>query len=155
MEKLARKPGSLKDWKRFNDAYVVPDRGFVKQLKLLDKDLEVVWDCTSCNWEIWSFPPLGEPYLVMTVGTRGKDYKELSSEVLLQMQKNIFFSQNLTAKQICDYLDEADNQLKRRKEEEFRKKLMDKVLDTFDYARGVMKIQVPRALKLEGMVRNA
>ena len=44
---------------------MVPDRGFKKQLKAIDKELDVVWDWGSEKWEIWKFPEFGEPLILL------------------------------------------------------------------------------------------
>lgn len=156
IERLAeRNRLGLKAWKRSNDASVVPDRGFRKQLKCLDKTLEVIWDCVIGNWEIWSFPENGlEPYLVMRVG-KVDSYEELSQNVLLQMQQNIFMANNCTPKQICNYLEEYEEQLERRREKDFRNKIMARAIDTRAYAQEVLQIQVPRSMKIRKAVESA
>jgi hypothetical protein len=142
-------------WKRRNDVEAVPDKGFVRQLKMLHPSFEVVWDKGSHVWEIWDFPENLEPYSVMRVQTKNKTYRELGTDVLLSLQQNIFFHNNFTAKQICDYLDEMDNQVMRRKERDMRNHIQSIARDTFLYTQGVMQIQVPRTLKIERTVGNA
>ena len=79
---------SFRDYRKLNDAAMTPDKGFVKQLKMLDKEFEVVWDWSSEKWEIWKFPKeFGkEPYHVTTVQTKDKNYRELGADILLQLQ---------------------------------------------------------------------
>jgi hypothetical protein len=134
----------------------VPDRGFVKQLKKLDSSFEVLWDKGSKKWEIWSFPDDSvEPYMVMKVQTEGKTFRQLGQDILVQMQQNVFMANNLSAKQICDYLDEMDTQEQRRKEKDFRNKIDAVARDTFLYTQGVLQVQVPRTLKIERAVSYA
>jgi hypothetical protein len=146
-----KKANSLKPWKRINDASIVPDRGFVKQLKKLKNSFDVVWDCISCNWEIWDFPQDSEPYCVTRVSAKNKSYKELSADILLGIRKSIFMQNNMTAKQICDYLDEADAQECRRKELDFRQRMKDIAWETFINIHCKV-IQVPQKYAIERMV---
>ena len=143
-------------WRTRNSAEMVPDSGFVRQLKMLCETLEVVWDAVSHVWEIWDFPTDGkEAYLVMRVQTAGKDYRELGTDVLLKMQQNLFFSNNLTPKQVCDYLDEMDTQLVRRKEQDFRNRINAKARDTFLWLMGTPMISVPRSYKIERVINES
>jgi len=150
----SRKKLSLQNYKKLNGE-MVPDRGFVKQLQKLHKTFQVVWDNGSNVWEIWDFPENVEPYYVMRVCTKDKTYRELGTDVLLQLQKNIFFHNNLTADEICDYLDELDRQVQRKKEQDLRNKLMAIARDTFLHVQGVLQVQVPRKYRIERMVTNA
>lgn len=144
-----RKKHSSQLWKTKTDAEMVPDKGFVKQLKMLHPSFEVVWDKGSHVWEIWDFPEHLEPYHVMRIQTKGKSYRELGADVLLSLQKSIFFQNNFTVKQICNYLDELDNQVRRRKMKDFSNKIQSIAKDTFLHVHGVMQIQVPRKYKRE------
>ena len=142
-------------WKETNSVEMVPDRGFVKQLKKLHSTFEVVWDRGSEVWEIWDFPEHLEPYHVMRISTKDKTYRELGTDILLQLQQNIFFTNNFTPKEICDYLDELDEQVRRRQEQDLRNKFQSIARDTFLYTQNVLQVQVPRKLKIERMVSNA
>lgn len=144
---------SFKDYRHKNSAAMAPDRGFSKQLKMLNKDFEIVWDWGANRWEIWSVSKSREPYHIMTVETEGKSYRELGADILINLRKGIYW-QSLSAKQICDYLDELDNQERRRKAKDFKNKIEAIVGETFDYVRNVIKIQVPRKLSLERVVKN-
>ena len=144
---------SFKDYRTSHSAVMTPDRGFVKQLKMLNEDFEVVWDWASEKWEIWGLSKGKEPYHIMTIQGKGKTYRELGADILLNLRKGIYW-QSLSAKQICDYLDEMDNQERRRKAKDFRNKIESIANETFDYARDVIKIAVPRQFSLERMVKN-
>lgn len=98
---------------------MVPDRGFVKQLKKLDENLEVVWDWGSEFWEIWDFPKEGEPYMVTRVQTKDRNYRELGADILLSIQKSMF----LGIDKILEYIDEQNAQIQRRKRQEFIDKI--------------------------------
>lgn len=150
-----RKKYSSQIWKRQNDETMVPDKGFVKQLKKLCKTFEVVWDRGSHYWEIWDFSEHCEPYMVTRVKTQGRDYRELGTDVLLGLQKNIFWHNNFTTGEICDYLDEMDNQVRRRKEQDFRNRIQSIARDTFLWSQGVLQVQVPKKFSVERMVSNA
>lgn len=121
------------EWRRFGglgDGLMVPDIGFTKQLHCLDPELEVAWDWGSCKWEIWRFPKDGtEAFHVMTVQTKGRTYKELGADVLLQLQKGD--PARFTAKGLIAYLDELDSQDRRRKMKDFKNKIEAIALDSF------------------------
>lgn len=153
----AAKAKRFASWRRSNDAAMVPDRGFTKQLKCLKETLEVKWDFGSEKWEIWDVPKPGEgaPYHIMTIQTKGKSYRELGTDVLVQMQRNIFMMNNLTTKQICDYFDEMDAQVHRRNERDFRNKISAIANETFLHAAGVLQVQVPRTLRIERSIADA
>ena len=132
-------PVSL-DYLTLNDSVMVPDVGFVKQLKLIDRDLEVVWDWGASKWKIFKFPEDGsEPYHVLTVQTKDRTYKELSSEVLLKLKQ----SYSMTPRQMVDYIDECNNQVQRRKRKDFFNKIDSIARDTFINIHCKL-IQVPR-----------
>ena len=109
---------------------MVPDRGFTKQLKTLDKGLEVVWDWGAEKWEIWMFPegrPKSEGYMVTRVQTQGKDYRELGQDILLNLQMHIQFG----PEKIIDYLEEHNEQLMRKKREDFQAKVQAMAMDAW------------------------
>ena len=131
--------------KSLDDVVMKPDKGFDKQLKALDPNLFVVWDWASSKWEIWKWrddakdsPPLH----VMTVQTAGRSYRELGADVLISLQR--FDMRKYSAKQIADYFDEADRQERRRKARDFRNKIESITFESFNFARGVLQIQVPQ-----------
>ena len=132
---------------------MTPDKGFVRQLKMLNKDFEVVWDWRAEKWEIWGVNRSREPYHVLTVQAKGKTYRELGTDILVSLQKSLHW-QTLSVKQICDYLDELDNQERRRKAKDFRNKIEAITNETYDYARGVVKLQVPRSFSLGRVVKS-
>lgn len=148
-----------KDWRQRNPVGP-PDRGFVKQLKMLDSEFEVVWDVGSEKWEIWKFPRDRAGYHILTVQTTGRTYRELGTDILLQMQKII--DQHFNAEKIMNYLVEADRQERRRKEKDFMNKMEAIALDTFNFARGILQVSVPetigfetpKATIIERMVKN-
>ena len=143
---------SFNDYRVKNDAVMVPDRGFVKQLKKLDPEFEVMWDWGSEKWEIWRYPRDGkEPCHILTVQTKVRSYRELGADVLLKLQETSW--ERFSAKQLADYLDELDNQVKRRKEKAFREKLKDIAWETFINIHCKI-IQVPRKYKI-GSVLHA
>ncbi len=138
----------MKKWRTgLNDAVMIPDRGFTKQLKKLDPEYEVIWDWGSNRWEIWKFPKeLGqEPYHVLTVQTLGRSYRELGADVLINLQAMSW--DRFTADQLADYFDEMDSQIQRRKEKNFRTVIEDIALDTFINIHCKI-IQVPKSYKI-------
>ena len=143
---------SFRQWRAKNDAVMVPDLGFVKQLKKLNDDYEVVWDWGAEKWEIWSFPRDKEAFHVATVQTTGRSYRELGADVLLRLQAGDM--SKFSAKELCDYLDELDDQNLRRKRKDLKNKIEAITKDTFNYVRNVLQVQVPREAKIGRVVAN-
>ena len=116
---------SFKGYRRTNDAGMVRDRGLRKQVKALDPTLEVVWDWGAEKWEIWCVPE-GErlPYHVTTVQTKDRSYRELGADILVALQQTM----QLGYDNIIKYLDEHNDQILRRKRQEF----MDKTANPID-----------------------
>jgi hypothetical protein len=134
---MARQDGrlpSFQDYRRTNDPGMIPDRGFRKQLKALDKTLEVVWDWGANKWEIWCFPE-GErlPYHVTTVQTKNRSYRELGADILVSLQQ----SMQLGYDNIIKYLDEHNNQIIRRKRQEFLDKISWATRDNWSTIRSI------------------
>jgi len=156
VENLAPKSPSFKDYRRLNDAYMVPDRGFVKQLKMLDEEFEVVWDWGANKWEIWKFPKgFGEePYHVTTVQTKGRGYRETGADLLLKLQEANYWKRGFTVNQLANYLEELDNQVRRRKAKDFANRIEAIALETFSYAQGILQVQVPRSLRIGEVVKS-
>lgn len=146
---------SFKDYRVENSAAMVPDRGFTKQLEALDPELRVVWAWGSEKWEIWRFPKDSwkEPFHCMTVQTKGRSYRELGTDILIKLQAADPWKYSL--KELIAYWDEMDEQIQRRK----RKKLYDKIhsitLDSMNYMRGVLQVQVPQKLKVRRAIADA
>lgn len=141
---------SFKDYRVRNDAVMAPDRGFTKQLKTLDKDFEVVWDWASEKWEIWKFPKDKEPFHVTTIQTKNKKYRELGADILLRLQQ----FDNFSGKQIADYLEAVEDQHRRRRLKDFKNKIESIAFETFNYAQGILQIQVPKKFKIAEAVKN-
>lgn len=138
-----------------NCAAMVPDRGFVRQLKCLCPTYEVVWDWGSEKWEIWNFPKDGPSYHLTTVQTKDRTYRELSTQVLLELQKCQYINRNMSTEEIINYLDEMDNQVRRRLAQDFRNKIQAIAADTFLQAAGVLQIQVPKKYRIERSLSHA
>jgi hypothetical protein len=129
---------------------MVPDRGFKKQLATIDHDLEVVWDWGSEVWEIWHMRKDGrKPYLLTRVTTKDKTYRELGADVLLKLQQSI----QMGPEKIIAYLEEQDNQIRRRKMANFKEKIKAIALDTRTYL-AIKLIQVPQKFKILGAVKD-
>uniref|UniRef100_A0A6M3K2T1 Uncharacterized protein n=1 Tax=viral metagenome TaxID=1070528 RepID=A0A6M3K2T1_9ZZZZ len=135
---------------------MVADVGFKKQLWTLDEELDVVWDWASEKWEIWRFPGQGKKltkrmddkaHHVMTVQTKGRSFRELGADLLLKLQKGD--THKFTLKELVAYFNQMDDNILRARERELENKIGAITLDTFDYVRGVLKIQVPREYKVQ------
>lgn len=126
---------------------MTPDRGFVKQLKKLDSELEVVWNYGLEYWEIWKKPKEfgAEAHMVTSVRTKGKSYKELGQDVLLKLQWGR--PGRFSTKELCDYFEEQDNQERRRKKKDFLNEIGARVRDLNKYIY-LKTIQVPKSLAI-------
>lgn len=143
---------SFGKWKRSNDACMTPDRGFVKQLKMLDKEFEVVWDWGKEKWEIWRIPKDGSlPLHMCTVETKGKGYRELGADVLMKLREGD--PTRFTLNELISYWDEMDDQILRRKKEAFSQKLRDFARDSFTNIHCKI-IQVPREMKIRRAITD-
>lgn len=140
------------EWKARNHVGMVPDRGFTKQLKILDPELDVVWDWGSEKWEVWKFPEEAgkEPYCVLVVQTTGREYRELGADILLKLQWGR--PERFTLQQLVGYFDEMDRQVKRRKQKELENKIESITRENLDWLRGIVKIAVPRSYMIGGLV---
>ncbi len=139
-----QKPRSSLKSKVVGDAGMVPDRGFTKQLKALDKELEVVWDWGVEKWEIWKIPKDKPGYMVTRIQTQGKDYRELGQDLLLNLQMHI----QIGPEKILDYLEEHNNQIRRRRAEEFEAKVRDMAIDAWGPL-FTISTQVPKEYLIE------
>ena len=125
---------SFQNYRRTNDSGMVPDRGFRKQLKALDPTLEVLWDWGANKWEIWSFPKDGKPpYHITTVQTKDRSYRELGADILVSLQQGMQLGYN----NIIKYLDEHNNQIIRRKRQDFLSKIQYTTKDNYSTLYGV------------------
>ena len=143
------------NWKRKNDAAMVPDRGFVKQLKCLCPTYEVIWDWGYEKWEIWNVPNDRPAYHITTIQTKNRTYRELSTQVLIELQKCQYINTNMSTEEIINYLDEMDNQVRRRAMQDFRNKIQSIAADTFLHCAGVLQIQVPKKYRVERSLSHA
>lgn len=112
-----------------------------------------MWDWGSSKWEIWRFPENGEAHHVLTVQTSDKSYRELGTDILLRLQQ--IDTTRYTTKELVRYFDELDNQLQRRKRKELMDMIGDITIETQQYARGVLQIQVPNSLKVRRVICHA
>ena len=151
---MGQKTPTFTEYRSANHVAMKPDKGFVKQLKKLDKDFEVVWDWASEKWEIWNFPKeLGrEPYHVTTVQGKNKTYRELGADILLNLQWGK--PGRFTLKELTDYFDEMDNQNRRRKMKDFKAKIEDITKETKTFV-NTLFIQVPRSMNVRRAIANA
>lgn len=141
------------DCRQKNPAAIAPDKGFTKQIKKLNPNYEVVWDSLSELWEIWEYPKDNRaPFHVLTISGKNKTYRELGQDVILRLTE--YSWTRFSAKELADYFDEMDNQVRRRKMRDFRNKIESITLENVDAFRGVTKIVVPRQYSIERMVSN-
>jgi hypothetical protein len=133
-----------------NDGVHVGDVGFKKQLWTLDPELDVVWNNIINRWEIWKFPGQKNRKIkaldprakfVMAVQTKNRTFRELGADILLQLQE--FSFERFTVKQLCEYLDKQDDNIRRAKRKQLEDNITAMIKETQSYARGVTKIVVP------------
>lgn len=139
------------DYRVTEDGVMVADIGFKRQLRALDPELDVVWDWGAQKWEIWRFPGQGKAlkkkmdekaFHCMTIQTRGKQFRELGADILLNLQQGD--PHRYTLKQLIDYFDEMDRNVKRARTKDLLNHLHGVTTEFADYMRGVLKVQVPR-----------
>ena len=142
---------AFKDFRRTTDGVMVADVGFKKQLWALDPELDVVWDWAGCKWEIWKFPGQAGravkrvnhlAHHIMTIQTSKRTFRELGADIILKLQLGDTHKYSL--KQLVSYFDKMDDNITRAKAKAFQNHIEAISLDTFDYARGVLKVSVPR-----------
>ena len=116
---------------------------------MLDKHLDVMWNWVNENWSIWYFPDDfgAEPYHVTTVCGKGKSYRELGQDILLSIQQALTFRAD--PDKLLDYIEEHNNQIRRRREKDFKDKIRQISKETYNYVHGVLQVQVPRAQKVD------
>lgn len=146
----------FKDYRTTNDGVYVADVGFKKQLWALDDELDVVWDWASGKWEIWRFPGQkgakkkkidDKAFHMMTVQTQDRSFRELGADILLKLQAGDPTRYSLD--QLVAYFDQMDDNIQRAKRREIENKIGAITRETADYMRGILKVQVPRAFKVE------
>ncbi len=135
-------PATGKDWTSRNDAAMAPDKGFTKQLKKLNPDYEVVWNWGWEKWAIWCWKQFEEPYDVLTVQTKDKNYRKVGQDIIIKLTE--YSWKRYSAKELADYFDEMDRQEQRRKEKDFMNKIESITLDTFRWQVGIPQFQVPK-----------
>ena len=149
----------FKDYRKTDDAVMVADVGFKRQLRALDPELDIVWNGTK--WEIWRFPGQGKRVKkvidskavhVMTVQTRGRTFRELGADILLNLQKGDLTKYSL--KEICNYFDAMDDNIQRAKEKDMENWFTDRRKEADWYTRG-LRLSVPKrflagSIMLEG-----
>ena len=136
-----------KDYRTTNDGVMVADIGFKRQLRALDPELDVVW--SGSKWEIWRFPGQKERVKklkskrathVMTVQTKGRSFRELGADVLLNLQKGDL--RKYTLKEINNYFDAMDDNIQRAKAKEMENWFTDRRKEFEWYGRG-LRVKVP------------
>lgn len=143
------------DYRATNDAVMVADVGFKKQLWALDPELDVVWDWASEKWEIWRFPGQAKAkvknpadsraHYVMKIETQGKSFRELGADILLKLQAGDTHKFDL--KKLLAYWDQMDSNIARAKEREMHAKFQAIGLEVGWFFKG-LRVQVPKNLPL-------
>lgn len=153
----------FKDCRKTNDAVMVADVGFKKQLQALDPELDIVWN--GSKWEIWRFPGQGKRVKklasrrachVMTVQTGKRTFRELGADVLLQLQAGD--TKHFSTKELCNYFDALDDNIQRGKRAELDGWFESRMKEVAWYTRG-LRVTVPKrflvgSVMLEGPTQN-
>ena len=138
----------FKEYRKTNDAVMVADVGFKKQLRSLDKELDLVWN--GSKWEIWRFPGQGanvkklaskRAVHVMTVQTKGRNFRELGADILLKLQAGD--TQRFSTKELCDYFDKLDDNIERAKRKKIESWFDARRREVAWFTRG-LRVAVPR-----------
>ena len=138
----------FKDYRKTNDAVMVADIGFKKQLMALDAELDVIWN--GNKWEVWRFPgqgktrrKLADPRAtqVMTVQTQGRSFREVGVDIILKLQEGD--TRRFSSKEICDYFNAMDDNIQRAKTKKFEDMLDDRRREVDWYMRG-LRVNIPK-----------
>jgi hypothetical protein len=138
----------FRDYRTTNDGVMVADVGFKRQLRILDKELDVVWN--GSKWEIWRFPgqkgkvkKISDPRAihVMTVQTQKRTFRDLGADILLKLRAGDLHK--YSTKQIMDYLDAIDDNIQRAKRKDFEGWFDDRKAEVAWYTRG-LRVSIPK-----------
>ena len=135
-------PPKFRDWRRTNDAVMVPDPAFVRQLRILDPKAFVQWDWGSQRWEIWRKPEGKEPIMLLRVEAKDKSYRELGADVLLKLQEGD--PRRFSLKQLVQYFNAMDDRVAEAKEREFRNRFEAVHRERRWFFKG-LRVSVPKA----------
>ena len=146
-------PPKFNEYRTNNDAVMVADLGFKKQLRALDEELDVIWDWGGSKWEIWRFPgqkdlkKKADPraHHVLTIQTKGRKFRELGADILLKLQAGD--TQKFSLKQLTNYFDRLDRNIQREKERKLFNNISALNRDLLDA--GVYKRSVPKEYLFE------
>ena len=165
---------NFQDYRRTDDAVMVADVGFKKQLWALDPELDIVWDWASERWEVWKFPGQEKvkkkvinpkAFHVMKLTTKEKSFRELGADILLQLRAGD--PHRFSVKQLIAYFDQMDENIKRSKEKAFANQIESVGKEVSWFFSG-HRVQVPKAYekiaiklkgpevgnKIEGVIRH-
>lgn len=138
----------MKDFRTTNDAVMVADIGFKRQLRILDPELDIVWNGTK--WEIWRFPGQGKRVKklaskravhVMTVQTEGRSFRELGADILLKLQAGD--TRRFSTKELVEYFNALDDNIERTKRKEFESWFDARKREVAWFTRG-LRVSVPK-----------
>jgi len=141
----------FKEYRKTNDAVMVADIGFKKQLQTLDAELDIVW--SGNKWEIWRFPgqkgnvkkiASERAVHVMTVQTQGRNFRELGADILLKLQAGD--TRKFSTKELCDYFDKMDDNIERAKRKKVENWFESRRKEVAWYTRG-LRLSVPRRFR--------
>lgn len=153
----------FKDYRKTNDAVMVADVGFKRQLQALDKELDIVWN--GNKWEIWRFPGQGKNVKklassrachVMTVQTTDRNFKELGADIILKLQAGD--TRRFSTKELCNFFDAMDDNIQRARVKKIENWFDSRKREVAWYTRG-LRVTVPKrflvgSVMLEGPTQN-
>lgn len=147
----APKGPSFVEQRETDDGVMVADVGFKKQLWALDPELDVVWNKFGNKWEVWRFPGQARrkkkrfnqgAHHVTSIQTVGRTFREVGADVVLALQKGD--TRKYSLNELVSYFDQMDENIERSKRRDLYNKISSITLETRDYMRGVLKVQVPK-----------
>lgn len=104
-------------------AGMTPDRGFVKQLKRLDPDLDVVWNRFKERWIIIERgKETGRWHIVMRVQNEDGSYRPLDNRILKDLER-VRFMFNQGVKAFCDQLEAEEREEEAQKVRDYETEL--------------------------------
>lgn len=138
---MIQERSNFSDFRTTTDAVMIPDPGFVRQLRILDPELFVQWNWLLKRWEIWRKPRGKEPFFCLRIENQNKTFRQLGADILLKLQAGDPHRYSLN--QLVQYFDAIDQHVKTTKQRDFVNKIEAIGKESRWYMAG-LRVQVPR-----------